>query len=84
MAEYKQISRLAVIQVTGLHRKMFRRCFYIRLQHPAQLIVTRATAVFEMDLPANPNFKNDSLAPHLERQATLPNESTVPDHRANK
>ncbi len=44
----------------------------------AQLIIL-AKAVFEMDLPVDPNFENDSLTPHLERQTTLPNGTKVPD-----
>ena len=44
----------------------------------AQLIIL-AKAVFEMDLPVDPNFENNDLTPHLERRTTLPNGTKVPD-----
>ena len=44
----------------------------------AQLIIL-AKAVFEMDLPVDPNFENDDLTPHLERRTTLPNGTKAPD-----
>ena len=45
----------------------------------AQLIIL-AKAVFEMDLPVDPNFNDDNLTPHVERRiTTLPNGTKVPD-----
>ena len=44
----------------------------------AQLIIL-AKAVFEMDLPVDPNFENDDLTPQLEKRTTLPNGTKVPD-----